>query len=192
MRERGLVMSHPKDNERYTYADYCSWDDGKRWELHEGVAYAMTGPLTEHQRISMRLSSILDGFLRGKPCVPFAAPYDVRLNPHDGDDTVVQPDLLVVCDRSKITEKCCVGAPDFIIEILSPTTARHDRLLKFNLYLKTGVREYWIIDPESKTVQVCELKDGQYTTNVYDEVSRIPVSTLPGLDVNMADVFIEM
>jgi len=185
-------MSHPKDNERYTYADYCSWDDGKRWELHEGVAYAMSGPMFEHQRISIRLSAILDGFLRGKSCTLIVAPFDVRLNPLDGDDTVVQPDLLVVCDKSKITEKCCVGAPDFIIEILSPTTVRHDRLLKFNLYLKAGVREYWIIDPESKTVQVFELKDGQYFANAYDDVSCIPVITLPGLEINMADVFIEM
>jgi len=185
-------MPHPKDNERYTYADYCSWDDGKRWELHEGVAYAMTGPLTAHQSISMQLSEILNGFLRGKSCRPFAAPYDVRLNPLDGDDTVVQPDLLVVCDKSKITDKCCVGAPDFVIEILSPTTIRHDRLLKFNLYLKAGVREYWIIDPESKTAQIFELKDGRYIASVYDEVSCVPVKTLPGLEINMADVFVEM
>jgi len=190
--KRGITMSHPKDNERYTYSDYCSWDDGKRWELHEGVAYAMTGPLTAHQCISMQLSEILNGFLRGKSCRPFAAPYDVRLNPYDGDDTVVQPDLLVVCDKSKITDKCCVGAPDFIIEILSPTTARHDRLLKFNLYLKAGVREYWIIDPESKTAQIFELKDGRYIASVYDEVSCVPVKTLPGLEINMADVFVEI
>jgi len=186
---RGFTMSHPKDNEHYTYADYCSWDDGKRWELHEGIAYAMTGPLTEHQRISLQLSLILGAFLRGKSCTLFVAPYDVRLNPLDGDDTVVQPDLLVVCDKSKITDKCCVGVPDFIIEIISPSTVRHDRLRKFNMYLKAGVREYWIIDPESKTAQVCELKDGQYIMNVYDDVARVPVKTLPGLEIDMAEVF---
>ena len=105
-------MLSPKRDEHYTYDDYRTWDDGKRWELISGVAYAMApAPSMTHQRISMRLSRMLSTFLIGKPCEAFAAPFDVRLNADDEDDTVVQPDLVVICDRSKISEQGCKAPP---------------------------------------------------------------------------------
>jgi len=185
-------MSLPKEDQRYTYADYYSWDDGERWELIDGVPYLMSpAPLRAHQRILRELSRQFANFLKGKTCELFIAPFDVRLNADTYDDTVVQPDLLVVCDRSKLDDKCCVGAPDMVMEVLSPSTGRHDKLVKFHLYQKAGVREYWIVDPDTKTVQVCVLENGKYVTNMYGDTDTVPVYTLDGCIIDLKDVFEE-
>ena len=185
-------MSLPQKNEYYTYADYYSWDDGKRWELIEGEPYAMSpAPTTTHQSVSGNLHRQLSNFLHGKPCKVFHAPFDVRLNAHDNDDTVVQPDLTVICNRSKLNDRGCKGAPDLVIEITSPSTARHDRVVKFNQYLKAGVLEYWIIDPDTKTLQVCVLENGRYFTTVYADTDTAPVKVLNGCTINLSDVFAE-
>jgi Uma2 family endonuclease len=186
----GGEMLHPKKNEHYTYADYCTWDDECRWELINGAAYAMCpAPSYEHQQISVKLTVLLGTFLNGKPYKLFHAPFDVRLNADDEDDTVVQPDLVVICDRSKINKNGCRGVPDFIIEILSPSTARHDRWLKYNLYKNAGVREFWIVDPDTKTVSVNVLKDGDYIGKAYGDTDTAPVSVLPGCEINLTGVF---
>jgi len=178
------------DNKQYTYKDYCTWDDDKRWELIEGTPYLMApAPNQAHQSISMVLSRQFSNMLYGKHCKVFAAPFDVRLNSETTDDTIVQPDLIVVCDESKLNGTCCVGAPDLIVEILSPSTARYDRTLKFDLYLKHGVREYWIVDPDTKTVSVHVLKDGDYITRAFTDADAIPVHVLEGCKVNMNEVF---
>jgi len=177
-------------NEHYTYSDYCTWDDSERWELIEGVPYSMSpAPSPAHQAISVELSGQLRDFLKGKSCKVFRAPFDVRLNAAAEDDTVVQPDLAVICDRSKIDDKGCQGAPDLIIEILSPSTARHDRMVKFQQYQQAGVLEYWIVDPDTQTVQVCILQDGLYFTHMYADTDTAPVSVLPGCKINLPDVF---
>ena len=192
-RSWGFVMSDILKEGSFTYADYYSWDDGTRWELFEGAAYAMVpAPSIDHQRTLLELSWHIKSFLRDKPCELFIAPFDVRLNAYDEDNTVVQPDLVVICDKTKITKAGCVGAPDFIIEILSPYTARHDRLIKYNLYLKAGVKEYWIVDPDTKTVQVNIMNDGKYYTNEYSDQYRAPVSVLPGLEIILRDIFDEV
>ena len=143
-------MAQPlrKEEARYTYADYMAWEDGERWEIIEGVPYLMSpAPTWVHQGISGELFLQIATFLKGKPCKVYAAPFDVRLFPadDDSDDTVVQPDIVVVCDRSKLDRSGCRGAPDMLVEILSPSTARHDQLVKLQLYKKAGVREYWIV-----------------------------------------------
>jgi len=185
-------MPLPEENERYTYTDYCTWDDSERWELIEGVPYAMSPvPTQAHQGISMELSSQIHNFLKGKTCKVFHAPFDVRLNADDEDDTVVQPDLLVVCDKSKLDGKSCKGAPDLVVEILSPSTARQDRWVKYNLYKDAGVREYWIVDPDTKTVSVNVLGDGIYSAYAYGDTDTAPVSVLPGCMINLNDVFAE-
>ena len=107
------------------------------------------------------------------------------------DDTVVQPDLVVICDRSKIDDKGCNGAPDMVIEILSPSTARHDKLVKFQLYQNAGVREYWIVDPDTKTVQAHVLESGRYFTAAYGDADTAPVYVLDGCTINLTDVFAE-
>ena len=181
----------PKDG-RYTYADYAKWPDDVRYELIDGKAYLMAAPGTAHQKISGELFVQLRNFLRGKPCLVLAAPYDVCLNgAGDDDDTVVQPDLLVVCDRSKLDGKRCSGAPDMVIEILSRSTSGRDAVLKFNKYLQTGVREYWIVNPENKTVSAHILKNKEYVASAYSDTDTAPVQVLDGCQINLSDVFSE-
>jgi Uma2 family endonuclease len=185
-------MTLPKENQHYTYADYCSWDDNERWELIDGVSYLMSpAPMRVHQEIIRELAYQLTAFLKGKPCKLFIAPFDVRLNADTYDDTVVQPDLLIVCDRSKLNDKCCVGAPDMVIEILSQSTGRHDKFVKFKLYQDAGVREYWMVDPDTKTVQACTLENGKYITTMYGDTDTASVHILDGCTINLKDVFEE-
>ena len=184
-------MEAMQKDRRYTYADYCTWDDDTRWELIEGVPYAMApSPSLSHQSLSGSIHNQLYNFLVGNPCRVFAAPFDVRLNAAgDDDDTVVQPDIVVVCDREKLDEKGCNGAPDMVVEILSPSSDRHDRFVKFRLYRSAGVREYWIVDPNSRTIQACLLKGSEYIINVYSD--EAPVSILNGCSINLRDVLDE-
>ena len=184
-------MPLQNEEKRYTYADYCTWDDSERWELIDGAPYAMSSPSQRHQSILGELFGQLWSYLKGKPCVPFMAPFDVRLNAAENDDTVVQPDILVVCDNSKLDGKCCKGAPDLVIEILSASTAMFDRFIKFQKYREAGVREYWIVDPDTKTLQVYTLKQGEYVVTAYFETPIAPVSILPGCEINLDDVFAE-
>ena len=176
--------------QRYTYADYASWDDENRYELIDGQAYLMSAPSMAHQKISGALHNQLYNFLKGKPCEVFYAPFDVCLfGLGDYDYTVVQPDLLVICDMSKLDDRRCNGAPDMAIEILSPSNRRHDTVLKFNKYLQAGVREYWIVDPEAKSVQVHTLVGGGYTTTTFDENQAAPVHVIDGLWIDLKEVF---
>jgi Uma2 family endonuclease len=138
----------------FTYADYCHWPEDERWELIHGEAYAMTAPLRIHQKFISELDRQIGNYLQGKPCEVYVAPFDVRLpkgKEADGRvDNVVQPDISVICDKSKLDAKGCRGAPDWIIEILSPSTALRDMDAKRNLYQTHGVREYWIIQPSER------------------------------------------
>jgi Uma2 family endonuclease len=130
-------MPSLKEKKHYDYSDYCSWDDSERWELIEGIPYAMSpAPLEFHQRISGELYFQLKSFLLGKSCNAYYAPFDVRLNADQEDNTVVQPDLVVICDFTKVDRRGCKGAPDLVIEILSDSTAQRDLFVKLNLYLK--------------------------------------------------------
>ena len=178
-----------KLDDSFTYADYLSWDDGERYEIIDGVVYAMASPIAVHQRISMELAGAIWEFLKDKPrrsCEVFHAPFDVRLFPEDddSDDTVVQPDLLVVCDQSKLADgKACKGAPDLIIEILSPSSVIMDRKVKAEKYLEAGVREYWIVNSETLDILVNRLADGRYAPTLYKDI--VVSSVLPGLTVNL-------
>jgi len=177
---------------RYTYADYASWDDENRYELIDGLVYMMSAPSQAHQEISGEIFRQLANFLKGKPCKVFPAPFDVCLNAAgDKDDTVVQPDLIVVCDKSKLDGKRCNGAPDMAVEILSPSNRKQDTVWKVNKYLQAGIHEYWMIDPDAQTVQVCILKDGQYDVEEYSNTDTIPVHVLDGCIINMQEVFAE-
>jgi len=180
-----------KYEKKYTYADYESWDDGNRYELTDGKIHMMSPPSQKHQEISGELFVQFHNFLRGKACKVLAAPFAVRLNADKEDDTIFEPDLLVVCDKSKLDGKRCNGAPDLVIEILSPSTASRDRVTKFNKYLQAGVREYWIVDPESKTVSVHILENGKYVVQSYGDTGEITVSVLEGCIISAEDVFAE-
>jgi len=185
-------MDAKLEGKYYTYADYANWDDGIRYELIDGSAYMMSpAPLRTHQEIIGELHVQIKQFLRGKQCKVYLLPFDVRLNAHENDDIVVQPDLVIICDKSKLDKNGCVGAPDMAIEILSPSSARMDKLIKFQKYLKYGVREYWIVDPDSKTVQAHVLVNGNYITNVYADTDEAPIRILDGCVINLQDVFSE-
>jgi len=151
-----------------TYADYVQWPGNERWELIDGVAYAMTAPQRLHQDIVFELGRQIGNYLQGKPCKGYTAPFDVRL-PRQNDEvdakveTVVQPDLSVICDPSKLDKQGCRGAPDWIIEVLSPSTALKDMDTKRSLYQRHGVQEYWIIHPEDRWILVYTLDtQGRY------------------------------
>ena len=178
-----------KLSQHYTYDDYSKWDDDKRYELIDGIPYAMSAPTVRHQRISGELFGQFWNYLKGKQCEVFAAPFDVRLNADKEDDTVVQPDLVVICDKSKLDEKGCKGAPDLVVEILSPSTASKDKILKLNKYQEVGVKEYWIVDPERNLVDVLTLRDGFYAIKTYGEEDVIPVGILKDCEINLKEVF---
>ena len=178
-------------SKHYTYSDYCGWDDDERWELVHGVPYAMAATLIPHQRVLGKIHVQIGNFLRDKSCEVFFAPIDVRLNADTKDDIVVQPDLIVVCDKSKIDRKCILGAPDLIIEVLSPSSASHDTIRKFMLYLNSGVREYWILDPDTGSVIVNILNDSTYSSRAFDKTAVVSLSVLEGCSVNLTEVFNE-
>jgi len=179
----------PDYNKRYTYSDYVKWDDDKRWELIDGVAYMMSAPNRYHQGILGNLYVLFRAFLKGKKCKVYLAPFDVRLNADTLDNTVVQPDLLIVCNHSKLNDAGCKGAPDMVVEILSPSTSRYDRTLKFNTYKKAGIIEYWVIDPETKTLAVHILKDNEYITQAYLDDNTVPVHVLEDCKIDLSEVF---
>ncbi|MDR1558720.1 MAG: Uma2 family endonuclease [Clostridiales bacterium] len=187
-----MPLPERERQELFTYKDYCSWDDGRRYELYEGEVRLMAGPSRAHQGINAALTAIFVTYLRGKPCRVYPAPFDVRLNASDEDNIVVQPDLTIVCDRSKLNDAGCAGAPDMVIEIISPSSARYDRIKKFELYRRYGVGEYWIVDPDSRILEVYILRDGYYTrTGGYSDGDTVESATLPGLTVNMEYIFQE-
>ena len=179
----------------YSYADLLEWDDNVRYELYDGAPVALAAPSDIHQRISMALSVQFGSYLIGKKCSVFAAPFDVRLFEEEGDDphdvdTVLQPDLMVVCDPNKVDRHGVHGAPDLVIEILSPATAQYDRLVKFNLYERAGVREYWIVDPATRTVCIYTLEDGAYHAGtVYSHDLSVPVGVLDDCNIDLSTVF---
>ncbi|GHV78661.1 hypothetical protein AGMMS49944_04520 [Spirochaetia bacterium] len=197
-----------QEKEHYTYADFLEWDEDFRAEIIDGEVYEMSPPLLEHQRISRKLLIKFDTFLEGKSCEVFAAPFGVRLFPTEDrrDDTVLQPDLIVVCDASTLDERGCNGAPDLVIEILSPSNTTREQPLKFNRYLEAGVREYWVVEPEYRFVQVNILDiepkvRGRYVTSVYGisdpkeadppryASDVVPVTVLPGLSIDLKTIF---
>lgn len=191
-------MALPAEKRRYTFADALGWEEGEQAEIIDGEVLLFSTPSSRHQEISMEVARQLANYLEGKRCKVYPAPFGVRLFEQDGDapedvDTVVQPDLSVVCDRNKIDKYGCKGAPDLVIEILSPSTQRHDRLVKLNLYQRAGVREYWIINPEDQTAQVM-LLDGSGALQlheVYDREDVAKVNVLEGCFIELSKVFTE-
>ena len=185
--------------DHWTYSDYLKWPDDERWEIIDGVAFAMSpAPTTTHQRILRNLGFTINAHLEGKKCEMFMAPFDVRLSDNiwQSDnyvETVVQPDIVVICDQAKIDKRGCKGAPDIVIEILSPTTAAIDMKVKFDLYQRHGVREYWIIHPSEKTLLLYKLDaDGLYGKHErYVGNDKVPVPLLGDLVIDFGKVFAE-
>jgi Uma2 family endonuclease len=190
-----MADAYRVEQEHWTYADYKAWElkPGERYEIIYGDAYAMSAPNARHQEMLMELSKQFAVFLTGKPCKVYAAPYDVRLfyEEDESDDTVVQPDLTVVCDRKKRGREGCLGAPDFVAEILSPSNTAIEMQRKFNAYRDAGVREYWVLDYEHKKLTVY-LFDGEAAiSRTYGENEAAPVAVLDGLSIELNPVFAE-
>lgn len=189
-------MAPLPQEQSYSYADLLAWDDYTRYELYDGRPVALASPTDIHQLICTELLRQLANYLVGKQCKVFPAPFDVRIFEQNGDspedvDTVLQPDLVVVCDRNKVDRHGVHGAPDLVIEILSPSSARYDKLVKFNLYQRAGVREYWIVDASSKSVQVFTLKDGYYRAAAYGSDASVRVGILKDCMIDLSTVFPE-
>jgi len=187
-------MSRPAEGlydekQSFTYEDYAAWPDTPRYELIEGDAVKLETPSQAHQAMLIELGTQFANFLRGKKCKVFLTPFDVRLNHKTLDNTVVQPDLLVVCDKDKLNGRHCLGAPDMVAEIISPSTVRKDKIRKFNLYQQAGVTEFWILDPTSRVVTVHILQDGRYTTTYYSDTDTINVHVLEDCEITLSDVF---
>ena len=163
----------------YTLEDYLALPDDQRVELIDGVFYVMDSPTAPHQLVAGELHRIISNYIRGKKgnCVPFIAPYDVQL---DRDDrTIVQPDVFIVCDRSKVLRKRCFGAPDMIIEILSPSTKKKDMVIKAHKYQNAGVREYWMIDLEQERILTYRFDQEELLT-IYGFSDSVPVGIYDG------------
>jgi len=189
MTELEIKEATPAYKESYTYADYITWDDDIRWELIDGIPYLMGAPNREHQELLGNLYLLFGTFLKGKHCKVFFAPFDVRLNFDTLDNTVVQPDLMIVCDHNKLDKAGIKGVPEMLVEILSPSTSKHDKTLKYETYRKNGVQEYWILDPKTKTLTVNLLNNGVYISHPYTIKDTVPVHTLKGFTINLSEVF---
>ena len=184
---------------RYTYADYLSWIDEQRREIINGVVYKlMSAPSQFHAAISSNLLAIFKWFVekRKGECRVYHAPFDVRL-PKNGEtaneriDTVVQPDICVICDKSKLDEAGCIGAPDLIVEVQSPSTAKRDLREKFDLYEQSGVKEYWVVYPAVLGLTVYILQEnGKYDEGTtYEYSGKVPVGIFDGLEIDLKELF---
>ncbi|MEL6537100.1 MAG: Uma2 family endonuclease [Bacteroidota bacterium] len=182
---------------RYTYKDYLTWEEEERWELIEGIAYSLSpGPSTKHQLVTGELFGLIWSFLKGKFCRVLTAPFDVCLpkanQSEEESDTVVQPDVAVFCDPNRLSNQGAKGAPDWVIEVLSPSTAAKDLNLKAMLYQTHGVREYWIVDPDKEQVIVNRLDEDlkRYTfPQVFDRTDTLSSTVLPELSIALEEVF---
>ena len=183
----------------YSYADYFSWDDQERWELINGEVWAMSpAPSRSHQDVSAMLFYALFSHFKDKNCKVYAAPFDVRLpDREEAEDTeiitVVQPDISVICDRKKLDDHGCIGAPDLIIEILSPSTAAKDLKIKRFLYEQHGVNEYWLLHPTDKIAMLYTLdEDGQYKkAQILDRDDILTSTQFDQLGIELTSVFID-
>jgi len=191
-----LGKSLQRSKRIFTYQDYLTWPEDERWELLNGRAYNMTpAPSRKHQEISGQLHTLFNNYLKGKPCRVYAAPFDVRLPQLQENDeqisTVVQPDIVVVCDKNKLDDRGCKGSPDLVVEITSPSTFQKDLKEKFNLYESVGVLEYWIVYPEENTICVFHLTNEEKYSRpeVYTEQDSIVVGIFEDLIIELQDVF---
>ncbi len=187
--ENNLARNLSKDSEnnlepirRISYEELLKFDDDKRYELIDGILYMMASPKVSHQELVGEIYFQLKQYLKGKKCRVFISPLDVKLSGQKDNKkefNVVQPDIMVVCDPDKITDKNILGAPDLAIEILSSSNASHDRVIKLNLYQQFGVKEYWIVSLEEQTISVFILNEKEiYTIKAYYLDERVKVNVL--------------
>jgi Uma2 family endonuclease len=184
-------------NKTYSYADYLTWKFQERLEIFKGRLFKMSpAPSTSHQKVSMKLTKFILQKFNNHPCNLFAAPFDVRLldkkkSTNDSEIfTVVQPDLCIICDENKLDKRGAFGAPDLVIEILSPGNSKKELKYKFDLYEEAGVLEYWIVNPEDKTFLIYVLRDNQFIgLHPLIEEDQIKSPLFPQLDFVLEEIF---
>lgn len=181
----------------YSYADYLTWTMDEVVELIKGKVFkkAAAAPGRTHQRISMHLGSELFQFLKRKPCEVFHAPFDVRLpiksQKNSEIDTVVQPDICVICDLKKLDEAGCIGAPDLVVEILSPGNTKKELKLKYEVYLESGVKEYWVIYPVEQSMLIYTLENGVYkASRLLASGDKLESKVIPGFSLDLDELFV--
>lgn len=191
-------MSSPAQHlqDIFTFKDYLQWDREERWELRNGVARAMPpSPGPRHQEVVLEIAARFRDQLAGKPCRPYVAPLDVRLpegdEPDDEIRTVVQPDVMVICDPSRMDRRGYRGAPDLVVEVVSPASAASDLREKVELYERHGVKEYWVCHPEDRILfRFVRGPDGQYgRTRIFSDSENVPCDAVPGLYLDLSGVF---
>lgn len=184
----------------YSYADYLTWQFDQAVELIKGHIFPMSAPSRRHQRISWQLTLLIGNYFRHQNCQAFAAPFDVRLTDKrrignaNGDVlTVIQPDICIICDEAKLDDKGCLGAPDLVVEILSPGNSAKEMKIKKSLYEENGVREYWIIDPEHTIAFQFHLTEADVYSpaTIYVSDETLTSVIFPALTIPMAEVFVE-
>ena len=181
----------------YTYADYLTWQFKERVELFKGRIHKMSpAPNTNHQRVSREMSVLFSKVFKHKSCEYFVAPFDVRLKDSkkpitDSDyNTIIQPDLCIICDESKLDEQGCVGSPDLVVEILSSGNSKKEMGEKFELYLENKIKEYWIVDPANQSVLVYQLNNNQYiNTKPLTVDDELQSELFPELKFKVSDIF---
>jgi Uma2 family endonuclease len=185
-----------QEKRRWTYADYKAWElaPGERYEIIYGEAYAMAAPNTSHQAMLGELFRQMANYFVGKSCKVYPAPFDVRLfyEEDESDDTVVQPDITIICDEKKRGKEGCRGAPDFVAEILSPSNSAIEMQTKFDLYRRAGVREYWVLDGKHKRLHAYAFENGKIASFAsYGADENAPVGIFRGLAVELSSIFSE-
>lgn len=181
----------------YSYLDYLKWTFEESVELIRGKVFKMSPtPSRKHQDVSYNLTIATSTYFKNNFCKVYVAPFDVRLpqlstNTSGQINTVVQPDICVICDQNKLDDQGCLGAPDWIIEIISPSTRNKDLNIKYQLYEEAGVREYWIVHPQDQTVNTFVLTDDSKFsfTGLFPAESQVPVSIFSDLTVDLREVF---
>ena len=189
------MTSPVRNTRRYTYADYLEWPESERCEIIDGEVFSMAAaPTRRHQEVLVEILRQVANSLEGKPCRAFVAPFDVRLsraNESDAQtDTVVQPDLLVVCDAEKLDERGLRGAPDWVIEVLSPASAVHDQTTKLRAYERAGVPEVWLVHPTDQLITVYRLSGTSYARPlIYPARGVLACASVTDVSVDFTRVF---
>jgi Uma2 family endonuclease len=187
IRKGRVTMPLPKE-QTYTIDDIYALPEGTRAELIDGQIYYMAPPSRRHQEILGELYTAINNYIKSKdgPCKVYPTPFAVKLN--EDDKTIVEPDISVICDPNKLTDKGCTGSPDWIIEITSPSNSSHDYVLKLNKYMNAGVREYWIVNPMNKTVYVYCFEERQFNTVPYIFHDKIKVGIYDDLYIDFSQL----
>jgi Uma2 family endonuclease len=183
-----------RDQQRYCYGDYRTWPEDVRYELIDGAAFLMApAPTVDHQTLAFEVGHQIRAALEGRPSRIFMAPMDVLLaradETDDAVDTVVQPDVLVVCDPKKLTPRGIRGAPDWVLEVISPSSASHDQIVKLAAYERAGVTEYWLAHPADRVLTIYRLIDGAYgRPSIVELTGETAVAALEGVVVRWAPI----